>query len=105
MENCPLTLYTDTNRHIFRYWLYTPEGTIFISMYFYVIFPVILSRINPLCCTKAGCDFNKIISLLHKDDILHSMSGFPILSSSFGYLSLYFEISKYLFIKLLGIPN
>ena len=43
MENCPLTLYIDTNRHIFRYRLYTPEGTIFISMYFYVIFPLVPS--------------------------------------------------------------
>ena len=41
MENCPLSLYMNTNRHIFRYLLYTPEGTSFISMCFYVNFPIL----------------------------------------------------------------
>lgn len=106
MENCPLTLYIDTNRHIFRYRLYTPEGTIFISMYFYVIFPRNLVQNKSTPCTKLDVTLNKIISLLHKDDILsfHVWFSYFVLSS-FGYLNLYFEISKYLFIKLLGIPN
>ena len=107
MENCPLTLYIDTNRHIFRYRLYTPEGTIFISMYFYVIFPrnLVQNKSTP-CCTKLDVTLNKIISLLHKDDILsfHVWFSYFVLSS-FGYLNLYFEISECLFIKLLGIPN
>lgn len=64
MENCPLTLYIDTKRHIFRYWLCTPEGTIFISMYFYVISPrnLVQNKSTP-CCTKLDVTLNKIISL------------------------------------------
>lgn len=82
MENGLLTLYMDTNRHILRYLVCTPEGT--SLTYQHVLlrkFPHHLSAQNKSIpfCTKLDVILNIIIYHI-KMIFFHSLPGFSILS-------------------------